>query len=758
MRSLIKAHRRSDSSTSDVASPPEITYSKHGSKTTPINSPLTPQHPHLTPPQISVAPPSALSSPKKLLTPIKKMFGHHNKSSITSGINTGDTLNSALFNEFVPPVGRKTFTRGPQSFSNLSELALPRSGDSYNLRCHQSSALLDYKMARASAILQPLPLPQALVSSSDSSVEVNKQTSIQSSEMPIIFDNTRSPIQRLGSSDTNLSITNSMGKFQAKLALSQECLADGFKVDTEAYYEDDDELKSDNSSQFSFVKDIRGGRNTSVKYYKTKSSVKPADGIRPNTFNVDDMGYEVEAFSDYDFENNGMDEEEGFDDFEGNNKYDDFLDDQELNNEAVPPPEDLLELHFRDETETQVLANLSFGGPHPEDPYSEDFLESYMDSGKLPYSDGTPCHFSLPFSADGSDGSPSPLISGVTFGSEMRFASRRSVRSGPSEPSEPEIDGRGLGISAPAVVPDTKRHSIINMMDLLSALEDKTQDENEKVDASKSIQDIKSLLSDLEKSAKPKEENKRNLVVNMMNTLAVLETSISETSPESKTTARKSIANMMSSLAALDLQNEARSKETETRSQTSDALTARYSWSNNDGLFKFNKPDSTQSTGYDELPTDYISNQLDEDLLDEVNQLPEDFDFEEHQSRLLVPSDSFRSNSYSKKPRKVMVDNNYQSNKIETSHKTVTFYRSNSGNSEQSKSRSVSRVGSTYSATSFTSVGDETYMEEHDKPRVRQSPYSLNLNPHLYEGSAESVSHRSFNLEPITESDSPQLK
>ena len=36
--------------------------------------------------------------------------------------------------------------------------------------------------------------------------------------------------------------------------------------------DNDDDDDDDNSSQFSFVHDMKGGRNTSVKYYKTKNS------------------------------------------------------------------------------------------------------------------------------------------------------------------------------------------------------------------------------------------------------------------------------------------------------------------------------------------------------------------------------------------------------------------------------------------------------------------------------------------------------
>ena len=71
--------------------------------------------------------------------------------------------------------------------------------------------------------------------------------------------------------------------------------------------DDDDDDDDDNSSQFSFVHDMKGGRNTSVKYYKTKNSknTNNDEGLL-NTFNELDLGYEVDEFSDYDYENNGV--------------------------------------------------------------------------------------------------------------------------------------------------------------------------------------------------------------------------------------------------------------------------------------------------------------------------------------------------------------------------------------------------------------------------------------------------------------------
>lgn len=774
MRSLIKSHRRSDSSASDVTVPPDALYSKHVPKTTPVNSPMVTQHPVLTPPQMAGSP-STLSSPKKLLTPIKKMFGHHSKLAVSPGVATSvDSLNLAINGELAPPAGKRFYRRGPSSLTNLSELLNNRSLH-HKLKGFSSSALLDQKALQDAH--SPLPAPRKLTehtaSSSGSSIDTNKAGTTDNSEMPIIFEtkNLRSTMLQAGS-DSNISSVNSVDKFQAKRALSLEQLADGYsKMDTEAYYEDDDELRhSDTSSQFSFVKDMRAGRNTSVKYYKTKPSSKVSKDSRLNTFNVDDMGFEPEAFADYDFENNGMDDEgyddegEDYDDFEANNRYDDFLDEDEQHNTSHLDVElsgfeeeaGEMENHLA----KKASSMLSLTTPQPEDTYGAEFLESYL-YAKLPMSDGAP-RLSLPYP---DEGGPSPLISGITFGSEAGLRTGRSAnseRADAKDESDEDNDELGLGIVAAApTTTEPQRHSIINMMSLLSALEEDTEKETgEETDTKESIQGIKSLLSDLEKTSTNGKENKRDLVVNMMNTLAVLENTMAEPTKESKKLARRSIADMMSTLAVLE-QNEIsdpviiqpkKPKALERKVQPNSNL-KRYSWFNNDEESKFKKHDP--STTDEETPAEYTSGHLDEDLLDEINQLPEDFDFEEHESQLASPatSDFFRSNSYNKKPKKVVVDNHFQRNKIETPLRTVTFYRTNSsGNSDHSRS-SVSRAGSTYSATSFTSVGDE--LLEAEKPR-RQSPYSLNINAHLHERSADSLSHKSFSLEPITES--PQLK
>ncbi|PVH15444.1 uncharacterized protein CXQ87_003284 [Candidozyma duobushaemuli] len=810
MRSLIKGHRRSDSSTSE----PQGGYSdlnpkSHRYNKTPQASPKVPSNssnmPHLTPPQYPYSgSQSTLSSPKKLLTPIKKMFGHH--SSKHQAPSSGDILHSALASEG-PPASKKSPTlHSPRSMSSLNDLSprphwasQPSSRSHISHVRHSSTSYLE-NSARFAPPNVSLPngsfglgRPFESSSSLESTVEEREK-------MPIISDNKLAPVAdsvHHGDSDSNLSIAKSIN-FSAKQASSQENLADGSsKVATDDFYQDDSSEESDNSSQFSFVKDIRGGRNTSVKYYKTKSSKRQLpDGVKSNTFDVDDFGYEDDGLSDYDFENNGLDDEEEDDEFEnkymeftepefegGNlNKYEDMLDENDMRRALSPPPpivpttsclqnsssslsEDIeVEDRKADMSDLYITANSShnFMTSHPEDPtYGEDLLESYMEKTKSPSSEvqATPHQRQLSFSHipafSGSEIS-SPLINGVTFGFEG-LKGRQNVVAGRTIPEVPRSMGLGIGASAEDEPEIPKRNSI---MDLLGALEggDLPSESNQTpAQARNSIQDIQHLLADLESrnEEQPKEkETRRASVVNMMDTLANLAKTHEAAPAEEKKEFRRSVAEMMNTLAALDLQNGiSATKECDERGSEPVVMPT---------PTKEKRHDSPRSNSYLEDNSTESGHQyhLDEDMLYECNQLPEDYDFEHHQNQLYAESVSefYRSNSYNKKPKKMVQENSLRSNKIDTPQRTVTFYRSNSlGNSDNSNSGSLSRTGTVYSATSFTS-GEEDPSPEMERFRQKSLPYALNTNFQLNEKSSDCLSHKSFNLEPITEGDSPHVK
>lgn len=701
-----------------------------------------------------------------------------------------------------------------------------------------ASALMEIIQDSLSESLHlPPPTLVALSSFSVSSVE-SKNNEV----MPIMFDKGLGLLMDHDSGSL-VSIVNSEGNFQAKQALSQELLAEASsRADTEAYYEDDDELRdSDTSSQFSFVKDIRGGRNTSVKYYKTKSSGKSANSNKAGFFQVDDMAYEDEAgLSDYDFENNGMDDDDGLEDggYEGTNRYDDFLGDKEVmpspssldeKNELEDYENDQLDdydidhpdeydidqpVDYEGDFDNDELADYEDVGHHPEihlndknlvtslplsdaasgsggepplfsfshsregtpelrvgdseyvvspgEAFTEDLLDSYLQNFETPSTVGG--HTRSPFELYAGD-STSPLINGITIGSEQKFRSRRvsriiapdQARNDFVENPEPELeevtslDNSPVGLG---IIPvENKRQSIANMMDLLSSLEEAAARDQ----GQKELDEMKSLFEELDKQDATERPANRSLVINMMNTLANLEQALNVPTEELKKKARNSIADMMKTLAALEFQSDEKPSSSPDKTQLprSSSMNSlgekqRYSWLSN-GEFSRSK--------LDKFAADQGNNQLDEDLLDEINQLPEDFDFEDHETHYEsnpVPN-FYRSNSYNKKPQKAAVDNSYQKNKIETSQKTVTFYRSGS----LRVADNLSRAGSIISSTSFQSFNEE---EEEEEPQGTGSvpqkhlPYSIHHNSHIFEVSNDTSSHKSFILEPITESESPLIK
>lgn len=327
---------------------------------------------------------------------------------------------------------------------------------------------------------------------------------------------------------------------------------------------------------------------------------------------------------------------------------------------------------------------------------------------------------------------PFPVANATQKGSETTVASSELSKS--------------INTSVPSKA--TARLSIIEMMDLLGSLEtNNTAVDQSDLKESKrlSISNMMSFLSSIETNQEPKlastidketRDHNRRSIADMMATLSVLESNTSDGTNEAK---RKSITHMMNLLSRLDDENEKYEfKETvqpEKKSKNPIVRlnlekvdnTKRYSWFNNDEMINFKSKDSLAKPVpvylTDEELDEANNYQLDQELLDEVNQLPEDFDFEEHelQKKLQKPAIDlgfYRSNSYNKKPIRAIIDNNFSSNKIETMNKTVTFYRSNSSGhvSELNKSRSISRAPSSRSMMSFGSLNEEDSSEEQEYP------------------------------------------
>lgn len=113
-----------------------------------------------------------------------------------------------------------------------------------------------------------------------------------------------------------------------------------------------------------------------------------------------------------------------------------------------------------------------------------------------------------------------------------------------------------------------------------------------------------------------------------------------------------------------------------------------------------------------------LHEKLDKDIIDEINQIPTDFDFQEHEAHCESINNQhpafYRSNSYNRKPVKEVPVNNYHSNRIQTPNKTVTFYRSKvlANPIEINKQSSFNRGTSLRSNSSFACVSEEVEEEE----------------------------------------------
>ncbi|EMG50950.1 hypothetical protein G210_5677 [Candida maltosa Xu316] len=296
----------------------------------------------------------------------------------------------------------------------------------------------------------------------------------------------------------------------------------------------------------------------------------------------------------------------------------------------------------------------------------------------------------------------------------------------------------------------TTRDSVVNMMAILSNLEENVKSDNTTTETSKqqvrnSIIGMMDVLSNLEKQTteKPKEEpkaNLRNSVLGMMDILANLENNNTETSDKKES--RKSVVDMLSSLSAL--QNEAEPQEPPKQKSQLESVREepkrkasfkRYSWFNSQENLSLTKEKSTNKECDPTDDNDKYNTSLDQDLLDEINQIPDDFDFDQQRkdqqkspqqqnqqqqqqltSNSLLSKDRngfYRSNSYNRKPKKTVVSNQFQSNRIETTNKTVTFYNTSPSSSlSVSRSQSLSRGPSTRSMNSFASVNEEEEEEE----------------------------------------------
>ncbi|CUM63612.1 uncharacterized protein PRCAT00001194001 [Priceomyces carsonii] len=298
MRSFIKSHRKNESTGSEsqiweLDRPPVLDHSQ----STPVSSPNVRQSNQFTPPAILNGNSTSLSSPKKLLTPIRNLFSaSNNRLKLSKNIsNTNEAFNIGITRDI--PTTQGIYENGsPRRFNGRDHIRgdMPLSeshDDTPVLRLHRSTGMIS--MSSSSAVNDNSE-PKGLKSS----------PFIKNSSKKLLGSSFNGISAELEPSSSSLRKTTNR-----QVSFSQESP----RALNDTKHRDDfdqwDDITSDSSSQFSFVEDRKGGRNTSVKYYKTISQNKRRleDGVsKLNLFNEQDLGYEIDEFSDYDYENNGI--------------------------------------------------------------------------------------------------------------------------------------------------------------------------------------------------------------------------------------------------------------------------------------------------------------------------------------------------------------------------------------------------------------------------------------------------------------------
>ncbi|CAH6718478.1 hypothetical protein CLIB1444_01S07646 [[Candida] jaroonii] len=264
MKSFIKTHKRSESLQST------------GSIPTPLSSPILNQSPTS----------NNSNSPKKLLMPIKHLFHKRRTSSEVGDYASSNSLNykdNSSSTDLPTSTRPSLLTRGSNfsensRFSRLSDKIIPTLNSLNDLKRSTSKIITKNKSN----------------DTDDHTESSRRKVSIRSTKSK------RNSIRNIGTRSAS-SIRTKISNFNGS----------------------SDSMES-NDSNFSFVKDMKGGRNTSIKYYKTKP--KPKKEIETHYFENEDLDID----DDYDYENNGLDD---FDNDEEEINYIDQFDDGDYNEE-----------------------------------------------------------------------------------------------------------------------------------------------------------------------------------------------------------------------------------------------------------------------------------------------------------------------------------------------------------------------------------------------------------------------------------------
>lgn len=601
---------------------------------------------------------------------------------------------------------------------------------------------------------------------------------------PIVFDEnriTQNPVPSVSASNSlivptsKLSISSKRSsKFRYRPRPQENDDDDDYDDDDD----DDDSSVGSNGSNFSFVKDTIGGRNTSVKYYKTKKAYtsKTTDPF------IDDIDHDLDIDDDYDFDNNGLDDYDNDDDdinyidnFEEfipqNHDFDHWDDNKEIYEPSENPinyneqnqnhynvkPNDDKELidnqadydefmfNVNSEEIDQINNSADFGSQmdsqgdilviensdcfaiHSKVPFNLsyhmsldglkgnenrsndalDFLENYLETDHEKSNSSTPkfeSHDDLElYDLD------SPLINGITVGDGFttRFKGispsvhtvkmNNKVKSLHLSIDEINIfksdfeDTVGLGL-----LPSMNQNSTSCL--LTSEMENSTSkgdsDKLNSIASSESQAEINKTLKSLESGSGSSDlittpsksttssssKINRQSINEMMNLLETLQTN-DEISQQNK---RDSIENMMSFLK--NIQKTQIEQHVPSNGPATKTPPFPLQKKIKEELeLELDDPDDkyiNETTFYDK---EADLNDLERDLIDEVNQLPEDFDFNGDQDlveQFEALNKSFHShshsftvsNSFKKKPKKMLPSPLRNNNIIETSSKTVTYY------------------------------------------------------------------------------------
>ena len=333
MKSFIKNHKRSSSSPANTPDMAQQSQSEFYMSPLPLSSSNL-QRSELTPPQIRSN--KGISSPKKLFSPIKNLFSSPSQQKADSGVfKAGDQLKYAL-NATDKDKNKVTDTMNssPRQRKRSDKVNNAYGRGPYGLNERQGHAQRPIKNKYADLQLSHRYRTDATFQNEnnihdDTTRGLASHTDQQESHRFKAFDISipedsgyMSAINQTNNqngdpyiSPRSLSESDALNRSRVidQKTVSQLALgADRSNVESNAINEesegleesDDSSCLSENSSKFSFMQDKRGGRNTSVKYYKTAPSKKHDSNIA-NTFNEEDLG-DIDDYSDYDYENNGL--------------------------------------------------------------------------------------------------------------------------------------------------------------------------------------------------------------------------------------------------------------------------------------------------------------------------------------------------------------------------------------------------------------------------------------------------------------------